>query len=44
MIKQFTLKENIPLTHDVYELVFESNEVIDAKPGQFITFLLDKIG
>lgn len=28
------------LTHDVYELIFKSDELINVLPGQFITFIL----
>ncbi len=39
-----TLTEKIQLTHDVYELVYESDTPIEMQPGQFITFLLPEIG
>ena len=39
-MKQFTLKEKITLTHDVFELRFESSKKIEMKPWQFITFIL----
>lgn len=43
MIQKFKLIEKKNLTHNVYEMVFESEDEIVMKPGQFVTFLLDKI-
>jgi NAD(P)H-flavin reductase len=43
MMQLFTLIEKKQLTHDVFELIFESENKIDLLPGQFITFILDKI-
>lgn len=42
--KNFILKNKKNLTEDVFELVFESSDMIDAKAWQFITFILEKIG
>lgn len=44
MIQNFKLIQKINLTDNVYELKFEGDNEIDLKPGQFVTFLLDKIG
>ena len=43
MIQQFKLIEKINLTKNVFELIFEWEKELDMRPGQFITFLLDKI-
>lgn len=43
MIQQFKLIEKINLTKNVFEMVFEWEKELEMKPGQFITFLLDKI-
>lgn len=43
MIQQFKLIEKVNLTDNVFELTFEWEKQLDIKPGQFITFLLDKI-
>lgn len=42
-VKNFKLIEKKALTHDVFELVFETDEKFVIKSWQFITFLLDKI-
>ena len=39
----FTLIEKKQLTHDVFELIFQWENEINMKPGQFITFILDSI-
>lgn len=44
MIQNFKLIQKINLTDNVYELKFEGDNELDLKPGQFVTFLLDKIG
>lgn len=43
-LKIFKLIEKNKLTSDVYEMIFESEENMSAKPWQFVTFILDKIG
>lgn len=43
MLQNFKLKNKINLTHNVYEMDFESENEINMKPGQFITFLIDSI-
>jgi len=43
-LKTFELIRKINLTHDVYELEFKSDSICTMKAGQFITFLIDKIG
>gem|GEM_PF-1355315 len=43
MIQNFKLLEKNNLTENVYEMLFQSENKIVMKPGQFITFLLDKI-
>lgn len=43
-LKIFKLSEKIQLTSDVYEIIFETEENLSAKPWQFVTFILDKIG
>ena len=43
MIQQFKLIEKKNLTENVFEMVFEWEKHLDMLPGQFITFLLDKI-
>lgn len=40
MNKTLKLLKTNKLTHDVYELIFKSEELIDVLPGQFITFIL----
>jgi len=42
-MQNFTLTKKIQLTHDVFELVFQWENEINMKPGQFITFILDNI-
>lgn len=37
---KLNLINKIKLTHDVYELIFESEIEIPTKPGQFMTFML----
>ncbi|MDP2091346.1 MAG: FAD-dependent oxidoreductase [Candidatus Gracilibacteria bacterium] len=44
MIQKFELIKKINLTDNVYELTFKGENELDMKPGQFVTFLLDKIG
>ncbi len=43
MIKNFKLIKKEKLTPDVYEMTFEASDKIDVLPGQFVTFLIDKI-
>lgn len=43
MIQKFELIKKINLTDNVYELTFKWENELDMKPGQFVTFLLDKI-
>ena len=43
-LKAFTITEKIELTHDVYEMSFETEEKIDMDYGQFVTFILPGIG
>jgi len=43
-MKQFTVTKNIELTHDVYEIHFETESPIDMDYGQFVTFILPGIG
>ncbi|MCD5380628.1 FAD-dependent oxidoreductase [Candidatus Gracilibacteria bacterium] len=43
-MKSFTLTEKKALTADVFELHFESSEEFQISSGQFITFILPKIG
>ena len=43
-MKNFTLTKKIELTADVFELHFECSEDFEIKPGQFVTFILPKIG
>lgn len=43
MLQQFKLIEKKNLTPNVYEMVFSGEKELIMKPGQFITFLLDKI-
>lgn len=43
MIQQFKLIAKKNLTNNVFEMVFEWKDELIIKPGQFITFLLDKI-
>lgn len=38
--KSLKLSKKSKLTHDVYELIFVSTEILDCIPGQFITFIL----
>ena len=42
-MKQFTLKQKVQHTHDVYELVFDAGQDITMQPWQFVTFLIEKI-
>ncbi|MDQ7009699.1 MAG: hypothetical protein Q9M94_05400 [Candidatus Gracilibacteria bacterium] len=44
MMKQFIITKKINLTPDVFEIHYKSNEEFEIKPGQFITFILPKIG
>ena len=44
MIKKFEVIKKINLTPDVFEIHYKCNEKFDIKPGQFITFILPKIG
>ncbi|MFK7780527.1 MAG: FAD-dependent oxidoreductase [Candidatus Gracilibacteria bacterium] len=44
MIQLFKLIEKKNLTHNVFEMIFESENEIKMKPGQFVTFLLENIG
>ena len=43
MLQNFKLIKKINLTHNVYEIDFEAENEIVMKPGQFITFLIEKI-
>lgn len=43
MIQNFKLINKKNLTNNVFELKFEWEKELEIKPGQFITFLLDKI-
>lgn len=43
MIQNFKLIDKKNLTNNVFELKFEWEKELEIKPGQFITFLLDKI-
>ena len=38
--KRLTLAKKEKLTHDVFELIFTSEQEVSYKPGQFITFIL----
>lgn len=42
-LKTFTVTENIQLTHDVYEISFQTENPIDMDYGQFVTFILPGI-
>ena len=44
MIQNFKIIEKKNLTHDIFEITFQWEKELTIKPGQFITFLLDKIG
>jgi len=43
-MKQFKIIDKKNLTDDVFEIHYESSEKIEMKPGQFVTFILPKIG
>jgi NAD(P)H-flavin reductase len=43
MLQQFKLIRKKNLTPDVYEMVFLGERELVMKPGQFVTFLIDKI-
>ena len=43
-LKKFRLIEKIKLNQNIYELTFELNEEFSFEYGQFITFILPKIG
>jgi len=38
----FRLTRKNKLTHDVYELIFRTNESVPTEPGQYVLFLLPK--
>jgi len=44
MIQNFKIINKKQLTKDVYEITYKPEKKINIKPGQFITFLIDKIG
>ena len=37
----FTIRENIPLTHDIMKMVLEGDTSDITRPGQFVNILLD---
>jgi len=44
MIQNFKIIKKINLTRNVFEITYKPEKEITIKPGQFITFLIDKIG
>jgi len=44
MLQKFKIIKKINLTSDIYEITYKLEKEINIKPGQFITFLIDKIG
>lgn len=43
-LNQYTLTEKKSLTADIFELTFEAKESFDFIAGQFVTFIIPKIG
>ena len=43
-MQMFCLSKKKHLTHNVFELTFESENELNFQAGQFITFLLDGVG
>lgn len=43
MLQKFKLISKINLTYNVFEMVFEAENELTMKPGQFITFLIENI-